>query len=140
MKHICFSVAWIVLLVAVLGLSACSSDDDLRTADVIVGSWALDSYRVEGDDMPDDISVDLQRVTFTADGHFTVVLPDGTTDGGVYEAGDDFVRFDYSDGGGTLTERVMCEVLAVSEQSLTLYYRDTDYQVAITLILRRIKP
>jgi hypothetical protein len=138
MKHIRFSFAWIVVLMASMWLSACSSDDGLKTAEVIVGTWTLDSYRVEGDEVPEGITVNVQRVTFTADGHFTVVLPDGSNDGGTYEAGDDFVRFDYSDSGGAVSQRVLCEVLSVSEQLLTLHYRDADYQVAVTVTLRRL--
>lgn len=137
MKHIRIFSALLLMLTAFGVLSSCSSDDKLKTAEVIVGSWTLDSYSVEGVNVPEGTVINLQQVTFTADGLFTVVLPDGSTDGGTYSASDDSVTLYYRDTVGDVTRRLLCEVMSVAERSLTLSYKDDESHSRITVILLR---
>jgi len=129
----------IVLSAVVLTVvMACSSDDDnkLSVAEAVVGTWVLESYDVAGDDAQEGVEVSLDRLTMTADGRYTLYYPEGDSESGTYEVGDDYIRFDYTEPSGTL-RRLLCEMLSYTADTLSFRYRDADYDVMVTINLRR---
>lgn len=117
-------------------LQACSKSDDLYFTEIIVGSWTLDHYEVAGADAEQDVKVLLDRLVITADGHFTLYYPEGDSEGGDYEAGDDYLRLDYTDQAGNLLH-ILLEVLSVDDNAVSLRYKDPDYDVSVTIYLHR---
>lgn len=138
MKHIRIFSTLLLLVASLLVFSSCHDDDKLKTADVIVGSWTLDSYSVEGTELPDVADISLQQVSFTADGHFVITLPDGSNAGGTYEAYDDSITLYYYDTSGDVIQRLLCEVMSLTGNSLTLSYKDAESHVRITVTLKRL--
>lgn len=134
LKHLCL---WAMVATLSLALQSCSSDDGPRFSDIVVGTWVLDGYEVSGDDAQQGVEVSVDRLTIASDGRFTLYYPEGTSDSGTYEAGDDYIRLDYTDPRSGTLQRMLCEVMSSSEDAITLRYRDPDYDVEITVRLRR---
>jgi len=120
-----------------LALPSCSNDDNLRFSDIVVGTWVLDGYEVSGDDAQQGVELSVDRLTIASDGRFTLYYPEGTSDSGTYEAGDDYIRLDYTEPRDGTLRRVLCEVMSSSEDAITLRYRDPDYDVEVTVRLKR---
>lgn len=128
--------AWLIVMMAMLAVG-CHDDDEKSVAERIVGEWLLDSYEFTGTDAP-SVELRIERLVLTADQKFELFYPDGTSNTGTYEAGDSFLRFDYTQEGYDDVQHLLFEVAAFSDQSLTVVYRDTSgADLVATLRLRR---
>ena len=125
-------------LFSLLLFTACGDDEDeLNINDVIVGTWVLDKTQADGkgyvieSDQQYDLMVD--RIELKADQTFEFVVDEFESHTGTYEAGHDYLRFDYADESDPL----LWQLLSFDEQTLNAKYRETEHDITVTVWLRK---
>jgi hypothetical protein len=132
----------LILLTALLAtlITGCKSSDDEDINDILPGTWVLDTSVENGKGYvitPDDgTEYMIDHLELTADGHFTLVYDQYDSDSGTYEAGNAYIRFDYSDQNKK-NEPLLWQVLSFSGNTLNASYRDTGRDLAVTVWLRK---
>ena len=119
-------------------MSSCGSDDnDLRPADIIVGNWTIEKYKLEPKD--DELEITLSNMVCDAASHFTVYTRyDGVAYEGTYEIGDDYIRLEYVDEDGK-AQKILAQILDYSENTLVITYKyeDSKQDIKLTIWLKK---
>ena len=120
-------------LFVVVFTAACGHDDE--TPVTVVGSWKLDSYVLENAGELEGVKVQIDSLILTADNHFTLYYPDGTSDSGTYEAGTDYLRLDTQPQGSDESYRFMFEIRSLDQQKMVIFYHDeSGFDFIATLV------
>lgn len=126
------------MLVALL-LGACKSDKDEDINDIIVGTWVLDTsvnpkgYEI---DPNDGTEVMIDHLELRADRTFHIVYDEYDSDSGTYEAGNAYIRFDYTDENKK-DMVFLWQVFSFTENTMHAKYKDTDRDVSVTVWLKK---
>ena len=119
-------------------MSSCgSNDNDLRPADIIVGNWTIEKYKLEPED--DELEITLSNMVCDAASHFTVyTCYDDVAYEGTYEIGDDYIRLEYVDEDGK-AQKILAQILEYSENRLVITYKyeDSKQDIKLTLWLKK---
>lgn len=119
-------------------MSSCGSDDnDLRPADIIVGNWTIEKYKLEPKD--DELEITLSNMVCDAASHFTVYTRyDDVAYEGTYEIGDDYIRLEYVDEDGK-AQKILAQILDYSENTLVITYKyeDSKQDIKLTIWLKK---
>ena len=138
MKKLNLLIVAFALLTGCL-LNACKSDDDKDINDILPGTWVLDTsvnnkgYTIEPDDGT-EISID--RLELKADKTFNLVYDEYDADQGTYEAGNDYIRFDYKDVNKQ-DEIFLWRVYSFTDNTMHASYKDSDRDLSVTVWLKK---
>lgn len=125
-----FMALWLVLL---LGTACGCEDQELPINEVLPGAWQLGEYTVEGD----EFELVISQVSFTPDGRFTVVYSmENSEEGGRYEAGNDYIRLEYENGGDT--QMSLFQVLSFTADRMVLQYKDKEHGITVTATFHKV--
>jgi hypothetical protein len=128
-KH--FTTILIAFVIALLS-AACGKDDE--AAPTVVGVWLLEDYSIVGNENFANVELRLDSLVMTADNHFKLYYPNGTSNEGTYEAGTDFLRFDTVDQAGE-TMYFLMEIKSLDDRKLTVFYHDeSGFDLNATLV------
>lgn len=140
-RRLLFTMLWPLLsLMLATGCSADSDADDVR--ETIVGNWQMDHYTVEAERNP-GLEVVIDHIILKADSTFEVYYRYDEEEecefgfGGNYEAGADYLRFEYYDETGTF-RRWLCQIVDYSPGQMVLTYTDDNYSVRVRVWLNRL--
>jgi len=138
MKKLNLLLLSVTLLTAML-LSACKSDDEKNINDILPGMWVLDTsvhssgYTIDPDDGT-EIMVD--HLEMTSDHKFKLVYDEYDSDSGTYEAGNAYIRFDYSGESADL-EPLLWQILSFTDNSMNATYSDSKRGLKVTVWLKK---
>lgn len=123
------------LFMSIIVFVGCDSDDGPALSSLLPGKWYVEDYSlvVDGDS---SYYLSIEQIGFGTDGRFQIFdLHDGLVDSGCYEAGNDYIRFDYERADEEYT--LLWSVHSFSEKEVRASYHSQDskrnVQARITL-------
>ena len=139
-------------MAALFLMSACGGGDDdgRRLGEMIVGTWLRGwgegDVIIEGDTdfEPENFSYD--RFVFRSDGTYNGMVRDGSfsaydesgdvVDEGQYRCDNNNLKLEFTDEGGR-KQTILAQVLMFTEDTLKIKYENEEYNVTVTMILRK---
>ena len=140
------------VVVALFSFSSCGGGDDdgRRLGELIVGTWQRGwdegDVIIEGetDFQPEDFSYDL--FVFKGDGSYNGMVRDGSFAAydefgeviyeGRYRCDNNNLKLEFTDEGGR-KQTILAQVLMFTEDTLKIRYENEEYNVTVTMILRK---
>ena len=140
------------IMAALFLMSACGGGDDdgRRLGEMIVGTWQRGwgegDVIIEGDTdfEPENFSYD--RFVFRSDGTYNGMVRDGSfsaydesgdvVDEGQYRCDNNNLKLEFTDEGGR-KQTILAQVLMFTEDTLKIKYENEEYNVTVTMILRK---
>lgn len=139
-------------MAALFLMSACGGGDDdgRRLGEMIVGTWQRGwgegDVIIEGDTdfEPENFSYD--RFVFRSDGTYNGMVRDGSFSAcdesgdivyeGQYRCDNNNLKLEFTDEGGR-KQTILAQVLMFTEDTLKIKYENEEYNVTVTMILRK---
>jgi len=125
-------------------------DDGQRLGEYIVGTWLRGwgegDVIIEGDTdlQPENFSYD--RFIFMPDGKYNGMMRSGSFSAydefgdiiyeGTYRCDNNNLKLEYTNDSGS-KQTILAQVLSFTEDTMTLRYENEEYNVSVTLILRK---
>ena len=138
-----FPVIW-MLAVCCAGfcVEGCGEDDGPQLSEVLQGKWYLQDYEivVDGDS---NTYLTIDYFVFGTDGRFHVydLYQTDVLDSGKYEAGNDYIRFEYERGDDEYL--LLWSVQSFSDKEVCATYRDQsskrDIQASVKIGKERVE-
>ena len=136
-------------MTALLCLYSCDGGDDdgRRLGEVIVGTWQRDEIIIDGDTSikPEDLTYDL--FYFYGDGDYNGMVRNGSfltvdTDGemifeGTYQCDNNNLKLDCVNSSGE-RRKILAQVLSFTDNQMQIRYVIDEYDVTVTVIIRKI--
>ena len=132
--------------------SSCGTGDDdgRRLGELIVGTWQRGwgegDVVIEGDTDLEPENFAYDHFVFMPDGKYNGMVRDGSVsaydeDGemiyeGTYRCDNNNLRLEFVDGTGK-KQKILAQVLSFTDDTMTLRYENEDYNVTVTLTLRK---
>ena len=120
-------------------LQGCSKDDGPLLSDLLPGSWFLEDYEIVID--ADSSSyLTIERFEFGKDGRFHVfdLYQPGVLDSGRYEAGNDYIRFEYERADEDYM--LLWQVHSFSKERVSASYKDAEHKITARVTLGKERP
>lgn len=133
-------------------LSGCGAGDDdgRRLAEMIVGTWQRGwdegDVIIEGDTELDPLNLAYDTFIFKSDGKYNGMVRDGSFSTydefgiplyeGTYRCDNNNLKLEYKDEEGR-KQTILSQVLSFADNIMTLHYENEDYNVTVTVILRK---
>ena len=128
-------------------------DDGRRLGELIVGTWQRgwgeEDVIIEGDTDIEPENFAYDTFVFMSDGKYNGMVRDGSflvyDDAGdvlyegQYRCDNSNLRLEFVDGTGK-KQKILAQVLSFTDDMMTLRYENEDYNVTVTLILRKSTP
>ena len=144
-----YRAAYMAALFIVWGCGG-GDDDGRRLGDYIVGTWqrgwGQGDVVIEGDTdlVPEDFSYDL--FVFANDGSYNGMVRNGSFSAydefgdviyeGQYRCDNNNLKLEYVDESGQ-KQKILAQILSFTDDTMTIRYENEEYNVTVTLILRK---
>lgn len=141
------------ITVALFSLWNCGGGDDdgQRLGELIVGTWQRGwgegDVIIEGDTSIDPGNFTYDKFVFSPDGKYNGMVRDGSFTSydeygdiiyeGTYRCDNNNLRLEYVNEEGK-QQKILAQVLSFTEDTLTLRYENEEYNVTVTIILRKV--
>ena len=138
---------------SLLTISCGTGDDDgRRLGELIVGTWQRGwgegDVIIEGDTDLEPENFAYDRFVFMSDGKYNGMIRDGSFSSydefgdiiyeGTYRCDNNNLKLEFTDEEGR-KQKILAQVLSFTDNMMTLRYENEEYNVTVTLILRRQK-
>ena len=141
-----------VIMAALIFTCSCGAGDDdgQRLGEYIVGTW----YRgwdkgdviIEGDTDLEPESFSYDKFVFMPDGKYNGMMRSGSFSAydvfgdiiyeGTYRCDNNNLRLEYVNESGS-TQKILAQVMSFTEDTITLRYENEEYNVTVTMIIRK---
>ena len=141
-----------VIMAALIFTCSCGAGDDdgQRLGEYIVGTW----YRgwdkgdviIEGDTDLEPESFSYDKFVFMPDGKYNGMMRIGSFSAfdvfgdilyeGTYRCDNNNLRLEYVNESGS-TQKILAQVMSFTEDTITLRYENEEYNVTVTMIIRK---
>ena len=125
-------------------------DDGRRLGELIVGTWQRGwgegDVIIEGDTDLEPESFSYDRFVFMPDGKYNGMVRDGSFSSydefgdiiyeGIYRCDNNNLKLEFSNEEGR-KQTILAQVLSFTDDTITLRYENEEYNVTVTLILRK---
>ena len=125
-------------------------DDGRRLGELIVGTWLRGwgegDVIIEGDTDLKPESFSYDRFVFMPDGKFNGMVRDGSFSSydefgdiiyeGTYRCDNNNLKLEFTNGEGR-RQTILAQVLSFTEDTMTLRYENEEYNITVTLIIRK---
>ena len=138
-------------LIFMLGCGA-GDDDGQRLGELIVGTWQRGwgegDVIIEGDTDLEPENFTYDKFIFMPDGKYNGMVRDGSFSAyddfgdliydGTYRCDNNNLKLQFTDDGGH-KQTILAQVLSFTDDTINLRYENEDYNVTVTLIIRKIE-
>ena len=140
-----------ILLIPFFFISCGGGDDDgRRLGELIVGTWQRGwdegDVIIEGDTDLEPENFSYDTFVFMPDGKYNGMIRDGSFSSydnfgdiiyeGKYRCDNDNLKLEFVDEDGR-NQKILAQVLSFTDDTMTIRYENEDYNVSVTLILRK---